>query len=123
MAGAEWLDLLCKHVPDRYEQLVRYCGWYSSRSCGARAVEVAAPGTIFSGIAEGFNEYAQRAKTACARLIRKVYEADPLQCAKCRSVRSGPMRVIALIEDPVVVRAILTHLGRWQPKAVERGRP
>jgi len=28
------------------------------------------------------------------------------------------MRVIALIEDPVVVRAILTHLGRWQPKAV-----
>ena len=33
------------------------------------------------------------------------------------------MRVIALIEDPVVVRAILTHLGRWQPKAVERAPP
>lgn len=25
MPGAEWLDLLCKHVPDRYEHLVR-CG-------------------------------------------------------------------------------------------------
>ena len=29
------------------------------------------------------------------------------------------MRVIALIEDPVVVRAILVHFGRWQPKAVD----
>ena len=24
---------------------------------------------------------------------------------------------------PLVVRAILTHLGRWQPKAVERAPP
>jgi hypothetical protein len=29
MPGAEWLALLCKHVPDRYEHLVRYVGWYS----------------------------------------------------------------------------------------------
>ena len=36
LPGAEWLELLCKHIPDRYEQLVRYCGWYSSRSRGAR---------------------------------------------------------------------------------------
>ena len=33
------------------------------------------------------------------------------------------MRVIALIEDPVVVRAILTHLGRWEPQASERAPP
>ncbi len=24
MPGAEWLELLCKHIPDRYEQLVQY---------------------------------------------------------------------------------------------------
>jgi len=42
MAGAKWLELLCKHIPDRYEQLVRYCGWYSSRSRGARAARTAA---------------------------------------------------------------------------------
>ena len=34
MTGAQWLELLCKHIPDRYEQLVRYGGWYSSRSRG-----------------------------------------------------------------------------------------
>jgi len=35
---------------------------------------------------------AQRAKAAWARLIRKVYESNPLVCPKC----DGPMRVIAL---------------------------
>jgi hypothetical protein len=33
------------------------------------------------------------------------------------------MRAIALIEDPVVVRAILTHPGCRQPKPAERAPP
>ena len=40
-------------------------------------------------------------------MIRKVYEADPLECPQCK----GPMRVIALIEDLGVIRRILEHLG------------
>lgn len=36
MPGADWLELLCKHIPDRCEHLVRYCGWYSNRSRGGR---------------------------------------------------------------------------------------
>ena len=35
MPGAEWLELLCRHMPDRYEHLVRYVGWYSNRARGA----------------------------------------------------------------------------------------
>lgn len=70
MPGAEWLELLCKHIPDRYEHLVRYCGWYSNRSRGAQAAKVAVPGTISSAITEGLSEVAQRAKAAWARLIR-----------------------------------------------------
>ena len=35
----------------------------------------------------------------------------------------GPMRVIALIDDPGVVRHILEHLGRWAPEVTERGPP
>ena len=63
--------------------------------------------------------FANRAKATWARLIRKVYEADPLVCPKCK----GPMRVIALIDDPGVVRRILEHLGRWAPEPSERGPP
>jgi hypothetical protein len=33
------------------------------------------------------------------------------------------MRVIALIDDPRVVRRILEHLGRWVPQPAERGPP
>ena len=85
MPGAEWLELLCKHIPDRYEQLVRYCGWYSNRSRGARAVKVAAPGTTSSCITEGLSEFAQRAKAAWARLSRpRLPERD-----KCRQHSSS----------------------------------
>jgi len=63
MPGAQWLELLCKHVPDRYEQLVRYVGWYSSRSRGARKAKGAtAVATTASGVIEVLGEYASRAK-------------------------------------------------------------
>jgi hypothetical protein len=64
-------------------------------------------------------EFAARARATWARLIRKVYEADPLECPKCK----GPMRIIALIEDPGVIRRILEHLGQWAPLATERSPP
>lgn len=34
MPGGEWLELLCRHIPDRFEHLVRYAGWYSNRARG-----------------------------------------------------------------------------------------
>lgn len=37
MPGAQWLELLLRHVPDRYEHLVRYVGWYSNHARGERA--------------------------------------------------------------------------------------
>ena len=65
------------------------------------------------------SEFATRAKATWARLIHNVYEADPLVGPQCK----GPMRVIALIDDPAVVRRILEHLGRWAPEPAERGPP
>ncbi len=63
--------------------------------------------------------FALRAKAAWARLIRKVYEADPLECPHCK----GPMRVIALFDDPALVRRILEHLGCWAPDPAARAPP
>ncbi len=119
MPGAQWLELLCRHIPDRTEHLVRYVGWYSNRARGERAKALKAQHALATPAApvEPVREFASRAKAAWARLIRKVYEADPLKCPKCKA----PMRVIALIDDPHVVRRILEHLGRWAPEAMERG--
>ncbi|MGH8648883.1 MAG: hypothetical protein ACREUP_06210, partial [Burkholderiales bacterium] len=121
MSGAAWLELLCRHIPDRYEHLVRYVGWYSNRARGERAKKASPQAGVAlpSPGGEPATEFAARAKAAWARLIRKVYEADPLECPRCK----GPMRVIALIEDPGVIRRILEHLGMWAPLATERGPP
>ena len=70
-------------------------------------------------MSEPVAEFAAHARSAWARLIRKVYEADPLECPKCH----GPMRIIALIDDPPVVRRTLEHLGLWEPQATERSPP
>jgi hypothetical protein len=36
MPALKWLRLLLNHVPDKYEHLVRYYGYYSNRDRGAR---------------------------------------------------------------------------------------
>ena len=56
----------------------------------------------------------KRREPAWARLIAKVYEADPFVCAWCGS----EMRLIEVITDPAEVRTILRHLltiGRAPP--------
>ena len=35
MPGAQWLELLCHHISDRFEHLVRYVGWYSPESAAS----------------------------------------------------------------------------------------
>ena len=121
MPGAEWLELLCKHIPDRYEHLVRYAGWYSNRARGERTKKSCPSAAVVLASSDEpmASEFAARARATWARLIRKVYEADPLECPQCK----GPMRVIALIEDPGVIRRILEHLGLWAPLATERSAP
>ena len=46
------------------------------------------------------------AKRAWARLIKQVYEVDPLVCPRGRS----PMRILAVIEQPEGIAKILTPL-------------
>jgi len=114
MPGAQWLEMLCRHIPDRFEHLVRYVGWYSTRVRGERARKVV-PAAAVQAPEDG-QVIAARAKSAWARLIHKVYEVDSLECPKC----GAPMHLIALIDDAAVIRRILEHLGRWAPREVRR---
>jgi len=104
---------------------VRYVGWYSNRARGERAKAQktqdapALSASPIEPVSEPASAFAAHARSAWARLIRKVYEADPLECPKCH----GPMRIIALIDDPPVVRRILDHLRLWQREAMERSPP
>jgi len=109
----EWLAAMCSHVPNKGEQMVRYYGYYSNVARGKRK-KVGADDSI-SCILE--SELTGREfRRNWARLIRKIYEVDPLVCQKC----SGAMWIIAFIEDPDVVKKILLHLGLWNVKRKPR---
>ena len=97
------------HIPGRYEQTARYYGRYSNKVRGIikkigsdDELPTIIPGEMSS----------KEFRRNWARLIKKIYEVDPLVCPKCQ----GPMRVIAFIEDPVVIKKILKHLGLWETR-------
>jgi hypothetical protein len=97
MPAIKWLRLLMNDIPDRYEHLVRYNGYYSNRSRGARRLiengdDTAGPIHIDEPPAN------TRRKAASARLIQKPYEVDPLECVSCGS----NMRIIALIDKALL---------------------
>ena len=102
----DWLARLVTHIPGRYEQTVRYYGWYSNKSRGMRKkadLDDTIPAVIPNEMSS--KEFRQ----SWARLIQKVYEVDPLICPKCQ----GPMRIISFIEDLDIIEKILRHLGLW----------
>jgi hypothetical protein len=57
------------------------------------------------------DDFRRHRRRAWARLIRKVWCADPLVCPKC----SGPLRIISFIENSCVIEKILRHLKLWAP--------
>ena len=56
------------------------------------------------------DEFRKQYRRNWARLIKKVYEVDPLICPRCH----GLMRIISLIDDPAVIKKILQHLKLWE---------
>jgi hypothetical protein len=102
----EWLARRVTHIPGRYEQIVRYYGWYSNRSRGMRkkattddTIPVVMPNKMST------KEFRQN----WARLIQKIYEVDPLIFPKCQ----GQMKIISFIEELDIIEKILRHLGLW----------
>jgi hypothetical protein len=53
-----------------------------------------------------------------ARLIAKVYHADPFTCRKC----GGPLKIVAYIHDQSTIKRILDSLG-LSPSEIERPPP
>ena len=115
----DFLAALCTHIPDSGQQLVRYYGaWSNARRVSARAAASApAPAAEAPGLrrddSNSAEEFARGRRRSWARLIKKVYEADPLLCRRC----SRPLKIVSLIDAPSVIERILRHLKLWdQPE-------
>ena len=53
----------------------------------------------------------RRCSASWARLISKIFHADPLTCRKC-----GKLKVVAYLHDTVAIRQILDYLGLSPPE-------
>jgi hypothetical protein len=102
----EWIHLITAHVPDPGSHCQRFYGAYSNRGrivCAREQADSLGAGAP-APEARDNSDFSSEARGICARLIRKIFEADPLTCA-C----GARMRIVAFIADPRVVDRILRH--------------
>jgi len=118
------------HIPDKGEQLLRYYGWYSNKSRGLRKAVLAlseakkdkrSPSHM-PPIEEDLTHYQKQCKSVWAKLIRKIYEVDPLICPQCKHPMRGSACIersenIAFIEDDSSIQKILKCLGLWESRS------
>jgi hypothetical protein len=107
MDPLEWLARLADHIPDPGRHRTHFYAHYANRVRGER------PGEEEPGPAdEAEPPTRRRCSPSWARLIAKVFQADPLVCRRC----GGPLKVVAYITDSVAIRQILEHLDLSPPE-------
>ena len=104
---------MADHIPDPGRHRTSAYGYYANRARGARAKVKA---HLETAPAEAPKK--RRCSSNWARLIAKVYQADPLTCRTC----GGPLQIVAYIHDQLTIKTILDHLGRAPPE-IERPPP
>ena len=114
MDALDWIALVTSHIPDPHQQMVRYCGRYSNASRGKRRKQsLPLPrATAVDSSPQPHSpaqHFAFQRRRNWARVLKKIYEVDPLTCPRCGS----QMEIIAFIEEWTVIRKILQHLGLW----------
>jgi hypothetical protein len=112
MDPLEWLARMSDHIPDPGQHRTLFYGEYANRVRGARPPEP-------EGAVAAAQPPPRRCSPSWARLIAKVYQADPLQCRRC----GQRMSIVAFVTDSIVIRRILDHLGLSPPPPQEKPSP
>jgi hypothetical protein len=109
MDPLEWLARMTDHIPDPGRHRTHFHGFYASRVRAERRE------TDTSGLPAEPAPARRRCSPSWARLISKVYQADPLVCRSC----GGPLKIVAYITDELSITRILAHLGLSPPPQEE----
>jgi len=88
------------------KQTVRYWGFYANAARGKRRKAAQARDTAQAAPRQDDDEFTRRARLTWAKLIRRVYEVDPLLCPFCGS----EMKILAFILDFGAAKAIRKSL-------------
>jgi hypothetical protein len=122
----DFLAAITQHIPDKGAQMVRYYGWYSNKMRGVRQSHLP-PQWVVRRPGVSPPPPVKLPSNRWRDLILRVWHVDPLRCPVCQN----PMRVIAVIDAPLVIERILRHLGAWhdppaclpQPRRRQAGLP
>jgi hypothetical protein len=116
MHPQEFMQCLAALVPRPRLHLIRFHGVLAPNA-KLRATVIPQPAQRDSAPADE-HAHGQAARMSWARLLKRVFDIDVERCA-C----GGQLKIIATIEEPVVIVRILTHLGlpaRAPPRAPAR---
>ena len=107
----DFMAALSAHIPNKFEQTIRYYGAYSARSRGKRlavAAQALPEGSPYSPLPASTVERPSKktVSKSWARLIKKIYEVDPLICPRCGST----MTIKAFITNTSEVARIMANL-------------
>jgi hypothetical protein len=110
----EWIHRITAHIPNPGSHCQRFYGAYSNRGRVVSAGEQADSADARAPADEDRDnsDFSREARSTWARLIRKIFEADPLICT-C----GAPMRIVSFITNPRVVDRILRHRDSERCKA------
>jgi hypothetical protein len=106
----EWIHAVTTQIPDARQHLVRYQGAYANRvrrryrPAVGEEPEAKQKSAVAAHVEDSVSVLAAERRRSWARLLRRIYEVDPLRCP-C----GGALRVVSVITDPVVVDRILAH--------------
>jgi hypothetical protein len=107
MDPLEWLARLADHIPDPGRHRTHFYAHYANRVRGER------PGEEEPRPAgEVDPPTRRRCSPSWARLIAKVFQADPLVCRRC----GGPLKAVAYVTDALAIQKILDHLDLSPPE-------
>ncbi len=83
----EFLARVLDHIPDLSQQTVRNWGFYANVARGKRRKVAKGGDATQTPARQDDDEFTRRAlarRLSWAKLIRRVYEVDPLLCPDCR---------------------------------------
>jgi len=118
----EFIARVVDHIPEPSQQMIRYWGFYANAARGKRRkVEEVEPTSTQPSPEDTDDTFTRHARLSWAKLIRRVYEIDPLLCPFC----GAEMRILAFITDFATARAIRRSLNlpTQEPEPLAHGPP
>jgi hypothetical protein len=118
----EFIARVVDHIPEPSQQTIRYWGWYANAARGKRrkaGEEVEARPALAGD--DAVDTFTRQARLTWVKLIRRVYQIDPLLCPFC----GADMRIIAFVTDFATARAIRRSLKlpAQEPEPLAHGPP